>query len=60
MEGLKKGDNVRIVSGALSGYEAIFDTALPGKDRVQVLLAYLSDQPKRLQLDASQIKKTRR
>jgi transcriptional antiterminator RfaH len=60
LAGLKKGDRVKIVSGTLAGYEAIFDAALPGKDRVQVLLAYLSDQPKRLQIEASQIKKIRR
>ncbi len=60
LEGLKKGDKVRIINGAFAGYEAIFDLALPGKDRVQVLLAYLSGQPKRLQIEASQIKKSSR
>ncbi len=59
LEELKKGDRVKIVGGALAGYEALFDTALPGRDRVQVLLAYLSEQPKRLQIEASQIKKIR-
>ena len=60
IEGLKKGDRVKIIAGTLAGYEAIFDTASPGRDRVQVLLAYLSGQPKRLQIEASQIKKIRR
>jgi len=59
LEGLKKGDRVKIVGGTLDGYEAIFNIALPGRDRVQVLLAYLSEQPKRLQLEASQIRKIR-
>ena len=59
MAGLKKGDRVKIVGGTLAGYEAIFDTAMLGRDRVQVLLAYLSEQPKRLQIEASQIKKIR-
>lgn len=59
-EGLEKGDRVKIVAGSLAGYEAIFDVALPGRDRVQVLLAYLNEQPKRLQIDSSQIKKIRR
>lgn len=52
---LKKGDHVRIVEGPLAGYEAIFDMRLPGKDRVQVLLAFLSTQPKRLQINQSQL-----
>ena len=60
LEALSKGDRVKIVGGALAGYEAIFDIALPGKDRVQVLLAYLSEQPKRLQIESSHIKKIRK
>lgn len=60
LERLKKGDRVKIVSGTLAGYEAIFDIALPGRDRVQVLLAYLSQQPKRLQIEASQVKRISR
>ena len=59
LEGLKKGDRVKIVGGTLDGYEAIFNIALPGRDRAQVLLAYLSEQPKRLQIEASQIIKIR-
>ena len=55
--GPKKGDRVLIVDGAFEGYEAIFDTALPGKNRVQVLLTYLCQQPKRVQLDSDQIAK---
>jgi transcriptional antiterminator RfaH len=54
---LKKGDPVRIVDGILEGYEAIFDDRLSGRNRVQVLLSFLSDQPKRVQLGSSQIKK---
>ena len=55
--GPKKGDRIVIVDGAFEGYEAIFDTSLPGKNRVQVLLTYLGQQPKRVQLDADQIAK---
>ena len=54
-ESFVRGDRVRIVGGLFDGYEAIFDTRLPGKDRVQVLLAFLSDQPKRLQLNETEI-----
>jgi transcription antitermination factor NusG len=56
-ESYTRGDRVRIVGGLFDGYEAIFDTRLPGKDRVQVLLAFLSDQPKRLLLDETEITK---
>jgi transcriptional antiterminator RfaH len=49
----EKGDRVRIVDGAFEGYEAIFDTTLPDRDRVQVLLTYLRDQPKKLRIASS-------
>ena len=58
-EDLKEGDRVRITKGPFEGYDAIFDTRLSGKDRVQVLLAYLNDRPIRVQLDASEIEKVR-
>ncbi len=53
----KKGDRVRIVDGAFEGYEAILDTTLPDRDRVQVLLTYLRDQPKKLRIDSSHLLK---
>jgi len=53
----EKGDKVHIVEGLFEGYDAIFDTHLSGKDRVQVLLAYLRQQPKRIVLDSADIKK---
>jgi transcription antitermination factor NusG len=57
MVDLKPGDKVRIVEGPLSGYEAIFDMRLPGKERVQVLLSFLSQYPQPVELDAGDIKK---
>jgi len=51
----KKGDKIRIIGGPLDGYEAIFDTHLADKDRVQVLLSFLSSYPQPLQLDAEDI-----
>ena len=54
---IKPGDRVRITDGPLTGYEAIFDTYLPGNQRVQLLLAFLSGQPQRVKLDASAIRK---
>jgi transcription elongation factor/antiterminator RfaH len=52
---LRKGDRVRIVSGPFQGYEAIFDSRAPGKERVQVLLAFLSSHPHPVKLDAADI-----
>lgn len=57
LKGLEPGDRVRIVSGPFEGYEAIFDTTLPGKERVQVLLAFLSSHPQPIKLDAEDIEK---
>ncbi len=56
LEGLRKGDRVRITDGPFAGYTAIFDAELAGRDRVQVLLAFLSRQPHKLQLDADAIR----
>jgi transcriptional antiterminator RfaH len=56
----QKGDRVRIVSGPFAGYDAIFDVQLSGKERVQVLLRFLSSQPQPVQLDQIDIEKTRR
>ena len=56
----RKGDHVRIVNGLFEGYDAIFDTHISGKDRVQVLLAFLNQQPKKLVLDPKEISKLRR
>lgn len=57
-EGLKKGDKIWIHTGPFSGYEAIFDHRLPGKERVKVLLQFL-EEPRKvpIELDASQIRK---
>lgn len=56
-DGLEAGDRVRIVEGPFAGYEAIFDMRLPGSDRVQVLLAFLSQHPQPLKLDVDDIRK---
>jgi transcription antitermination factor NusG len=56
LAGLKQGDEVSIKAGPFAGYRAIFDTRLPGKDRVRVLLTLLSDRSVPVVLDAGQIK----
>lgn len=41
LDGLKQGEPVRIVNGPFEGYEAIFDSRLPGTERVRVLLEWI-------------------
>ncbi len=53
----KQGDKVRITSGPFAGYDAMFDMTLRGNERVQVLLAFLSNYQQPLQLAASDIEK---
>jgi transcription antitermination factor NusG len=55
-DGLKKGDKVLISYGPFEGYEAIFDTRLPGSERVRVLLDLLSNKRQvPIELNASNI-----
>ena len=57
-DGLQTGDKIWIHSGPFSGYEAIFDHRLPGKERVRVLLQFLGEPRKvPIELDVSQIRK---
>jgi len=57
-DGLQTGDKIWIHSGPFSGYEAIFDHRLPGKERVRVLLQFLGELRKvPIELDVSQIRK---
>ncbi|MBP9501061.1 MAG: hypothetical protein KBF17_02765 [Candidatus Promineofilum sp.] len=57
---LAPGDAVRIISGPFAGYGAIFDAQLPGHERVQVLLAFLSQHPQRIQLDLEDVEKIKK
>jgi len=43
-EGLAHGEPVTISDGPFAGYEAIFDTRIPGSERVRVLLQLLNDK----------------
>jgi len=52
---LHKGDVVRINFGPFEGYEAIFDTRLPGTERVRVLLQFLSDRYVPIELEAGHL-----
>jgi len=55
-DGLTSGDKVYISSGLFCGYEAIFDTRIPGTERVRVLLVLLNDHRQmQLELNAGHI-----
>jgi transcriptional antiterminator RfaH len=57
-DGLHPGDVVRISDGPFSGYEAIFDTRLPGSERVRVLLELLGSHRRvPMELSAGQIQR---
>ena len=60
LDGLQKGDRVRITSGPFAGYEAIFDIRIPGQERVQLLLAFLSRYPQPVRLHPAHIEKIRK
>ena len=59
-DGLKPGDIVEIQAGPFSGYEAIFDSRLPGNQRVRVLLELLSKGSLPLELPSGQIQRKNR
>lgn len=57
-DGLKQGDHVLINYGPFEGYEAIFDTRIPGSERVRVLLQLLNNQRQvPVELHASKIRR---
>jgi transcription antitermination factor NusG len=49
------GDLVTIRGGALAGYTGIFNSQLPGQDRVEVLLRMLQGSYMRVQVPIEQI-----
>ncbi len=59
-DGLKKGDRVKIDHGPFEGYEAIFDTRIPGTERVRILLKLISERQVPVEMDASQIRRNDR
>jgi transcriptional antiterminator RfaH len=57
---VKPGDRVRITEGPMRGYEAIFDSRLNGRQRVQILLTLLSHgAPQRLRVSPDILEKIR-
>lgn len=59
-DNFKRGDTVVLRSGAFAGYEAIFDSHLPGHDRVRVLLKFVEDQQFRVIVPAAYISPSKR
>jgi transcriptional antiterminator RfaH len=49
------GDSVAIQGGPFAGYEAIFNSRLPGRNRVEVLLKLLQGPQIRVELPIHQI-----
>jgi len=56
---LKRGDRVTIQEGPLAGYQAIFDGALDGRDRVRILLQQISGQTIPVVMNAGAIELTK-
>ncbi|HET6597147.1 MAG TPA: transcription termination/antitermination NusG family protein [Anaerolineales bacterium] len=54
-ERFQLGDLVAIQGGPFAGYEAIFNSHLPGRDRVEVLLKLLQGPQIRVQLPIHQV-----
>jgi transcriptional antiterminator RfaH len=54
--GLKHGDPVIIKGGPFEGYQAIFDTALKGSDRVRLLIKLLHGEQIRVQVPKNMAK----
>lgn len=54
-ESFQLGDLVAIQGGPFAGHEAIFNSRLPGRDRVEVLLKLLQGPQIRIQLPLHQI-----
>jgi len=59
-DGLQKGDVVLINNGPFEGYEAIFDTRLPGSERVRVLLQLLDSRHVPVELGAGSIRQVKK
>lgn len=57
---LKSGDPVRITGGPFKGYEGLFDVALPGRERVRVLMNLLNGRAAPLELHPQDVERQSR
>jgi len=60
LEGINEGDVVKISDGPFRGYEAIFDSKLPGSERVRVLLQLLDSRNVPVELSTSSIQQKKK
>lgn len=57
LAGLQSGDRVLVEDGPFAGYQGIFDSQLPGDNRVRILLDLLKNRQMRLDLPVSLVKR---
>ena len=57
IDALKPGDALVIRDGPFAGYQAVFDTQVPGRERVRVFLQLLEVQQLKLELPAIYIER---
>ena len=55
--GLQPGSMLRVNAGPFAGYEAIFDTRLPGNDRIRILLNLVAGNQLVVELPTSYVEK---
>jgi transcriptional antiterminator RfaH len=57
---LEPGQVVRVIGGPFAGYEAIFDTRLPGTERVRVLLKLLQKRQVPIELPVGHVRSAKK
>jgi len=57
--GMTKGEEVEIIQGPLTGYNAIFDRQLSGIGRVRVLICILEAQNKFIEIPADNVRRSK-
>jgi transcription antitermination factor NusG len=55
--GLQAGDKVLVEDGPFAGYQGVFDSRLPGDDRVRILLDLLKQRQMRVDLPVAMVKR---
>lgn len=57
MPAFRRGERVIVHSGIFAGYEAIFESFLPGSERVRLLLQWLKNRYVQVEIPSSQVEK---
>lgn len=58
-DGFQAGDHVSVIDGPLAGYQVVFDSQVPGSERVRVLLNLIQDRLVCVDLPRWQLGKTK-